>query len=143
MSKAFDIILINKDFTKMPWRVDMIPNGDKDAIQEWLTDMDITYTEGPMNLNWKSILSTAKEDDRFYMNTEDDEYTKKEAGWEILRMFGREDDGDGDDDDGDDSEFGEESGLDEAGLDWDEMEEQAVAEEKRGRRGGVEERNEI
>lgn len=164
MSKAFDIILINKDFTKMPWRVDMIPNGDKDAIQEWLTDMDITYTEGPMNLNWKSILNTAKDDDRFYMNTEDDEYTKKEAGWEILRMFGREDDGD-DDDDEEDSEFGEESAeeeeeledddeedydseeddeedfdadeeLEEQGMDWDEMEEQAAADDKRVVRGG-------
>lgn len=159
MSKAFDIILINKDFTKMPWRVDMIPNGDKDSIQEWLTDMDITYTEGPMNLNWKSILNTAKDDDRFYMDTEDDEYTKKEAGWEILRMFGRED-SDDDDEDEDDSEFGEESAeeeeeleeddeeeydseeeedddfdadeeLEEQGMDWDEMEEQAAAADKK------------
>ena len=159
MSKAFDIILINKDFTKMPYRVDMIPNGDKDPIQEWLTDMDITYTEGPMNLNWKSILNTAKDDDRFYMDTEDDEYTKKEAGWEILRMFGREDEG-GDDEDEDDSEFGDESveeeeeleedeeddydseeedesdfdadeELEEQGMDWDEMEEQAARDDKK------------
>lgn len=167
MSKAFDMIIINKDFTKMPWRVDMIPNADKDSIQEWLTSMEITYTEGPMNLNWKSILATAKEDDRFYMNTEDDEYTKKEAGWEILRMFGREDDDDDDDVDDDDSEFGEESvdeeeeleedeeedfdtedddesdfdadeELDEEGMDWDEMEERAAADDKRARRGGEE-----
>jgi len=167
MSKAFDMIIINKDFGKMPSRIDMIPNADKDSIQEWLTSMDITYTEGPMNLNWKSILSTAKEDDRFYMNTEDDEYTKKEAGWEILRMFGRDDDDDDDDDDGDDSEFGDESDveeeeeleeddeedfdseddedgdfdgdeeLDEAGMDWDEMEEQAARDDKRERLGGV------
>jgi nucleosome binding factor SPN SPT16 subunit len=33
MSKAFDMVLINKDFTKQPWRVDMIPNEDKDSIQ--------------------------------------------------------------------------------------------------------------
>ena len=166
MSKAFDIILINKDFTKMPWRVDMIPNGDKDAIQEWLTDMDITYTEGPMNLNWKSILNTAKDDDRFYMNTEDDEYTNKEAGWEILRMFGK-DDNDDDEEDEDDSEFGEESAeeeeeleeddeedydsvdddesdfdadeeLEEQGMDWDEMEQQAAASDKQRTHGGEE-----
>ena len=159
MSKAFDMILINKDFIKMPFRIDMIPNGDKDAIQEWLTSMDLTYTEGPMNLNWKSILATAKDDDRFYMNTEDDEYTKKEAGWEILRMFGRDDEDDGEEEE-DDSEFGDESGgdddeeeleeddeadydteddddfdgddeLDEQGMDWDEMEEQAAKDDKR------------
>jgi len=112
MSKAFDMILINKDFNKMPWRIDMIPNEDKESIQEWLTDMEITYTEGPMNLNWKSILSTAKEDDRFYMNTEEDEVTEKEAGWEFLRMFGRDDE-DEEDDDEDDSEFGAESAPEE------------------------------
>merc|ERR1712161_117154 len=164
MGKAFDMILINNDFVKMPWRIDMIPNGDKDAIQEWLTSMDLSYTEGPMNLNWKSILLTAKDDDRFYMNTEDDEYTKKEAGWEILRMFGREED---DDEEDGDSEFGEESDgdeeeeleeddegdydteeddddfdgddeIDEAGMDWDEMEEKAAADDKRVRMSGVE-----
>jgi nucleosome binding factor SPN SPT16 subunit len=164
MSKAFDMILINKDFNKMPWRIDMIPNGDKDSIQEWLTDMEITYTEGPMNLNWKSILNTAKEDDRFYMTTEDDEVTEKEAGWEILRMFGREDEEEEEEDE-DDSEFGEESveeeeeleeddeeadfdsedeesdfdadaELEEEGMDWDEMEEQAAADDKRKRQMG-------
>jgi nucleosome binding factor SPN SPT16 subunit len=166
MSKAFDMILINKDFSKMPWRIDMIPNGDKDSIQDWLTDMEITYTEGPMNLNWKSILATAKEDDRFYMSTEDDEVTEKEAGWEILRMYGREDEEDEDEDE-EDSEFDQESAaeeeeeleedddeedfdseeddesdfdadaeLEEEGMDWDEMEEQAAADDKRKRRLG-------
>ena len=33
MSKAFDMVLINKDFSKQPWRIDMIPNEDKDSIQ--------------------------------------------------------------------------------------------------------------
>jgi nucleosome binding factor SPN SPT16 subunit len=61
MSKAFDIVLVNKDFNKQPWRIDMIPNTDKDSICEWLTDMEITYTEGPMNLNWKQIMNTVKE----------------------------------------------------------------------------------
>merc|ERR1712232_450057 len=107
----------------MPWRIDMIPNGDKESIQEWLTDMEITYTEGPMNLNWKSILATAKEDDRFCMNTEDDEVTEKEAGWEILRMFGRDDEGE-DDEDEDDSEFGEESGGDDEEEEEEEEEEE-------------------
>lgn len=107
MSKAFDMVLVNKDFNKDPWRVDMIPNGDKDAIQEWLTDMEITYTEGPMNLNWKQIIATVRADDRFYMNTEEDSVTEKEAGWEFLRMFGRDDENDDDEED-DDSAFSQE-----------------------------------
>lgn len=58
-----------------------------------------------MNLNWKSIMSTVVGDDRFYMDTEEDEVTQKEAGWEFLRMFGR--------DDGSDEESEEESGYSE------------------------------
>jgi nucleosome binding factor SPN SPT16 subunit len=68
--------------------------------------MEISYTEGPMNLNWKQIMQTVSGDDRFYMNTEEDEVTEKEAGWEFLRMFGREDEESGDEDE-DDSEFSE------------------------------------
>ena len=162
MSKAFDVVLVNKDFNKPPWRVDMIPNDDKESLQEWLTDMEITYTEGPMNLNWKSIMNTIKEDDRFYMDTEEDEVTEKEAGWEFLRMFGRDDEEDEEQED-EDSEFGDEKveseaesseeedfdseedddeesfdaddDLEEQGMDWDEMEEQAAIEDKRKRRG--------
>mmetsp|Transcript_35652 Transcript_35652/g.82914 ORF Transcript_35652/g.82914 Transcript_35652/m.82914 type:complete len:405 (+) Transcript_35652:424-1638(+) len=165
-SKAFDIVMINKDHTKQPWRIDMIPNTDKDSIQDWLTDMDISYTEGPMNLNWKSIMGTVAGDDRFYMNTEDDEVTPKEAGWEFLRMQGRDDDTDNSDGD-QDSEFSnarsssseslseEESDfdsssesesedpdddLDEQGLDWDDMEKKAIAEDRRNAQNSREER---
>jgi nucleosome binding factor SPN SPT16 subunit len=164
MSKAFDMVLVNKDFKGQPWRIDMIPNGDKDAIQEWLTDMEITYTEGPMNLNWKQIMKTVDEDDRFYMTTEEDEVTEKEGGWEFLRMFGRDDDDD-DDADEDDSAFSGEKvesdeadsaeseaeefdsvseddeedfeadeELEEQGLDWDEMEAEAAQDDRRKRR---------
>jgi len=167
MSKAFDIVLINKDFNKPVWRIDMIPNGDKEAIQDWLTDMEITYTEGPMNLNWTQIMNTVKQDDRFYMNTEEDEVTKKEAGWEFLRMFGNDDDEEEDPDE-DDSEFDEDkveseaseeseeeedfdsedddeedfdadADLEEEGLDWDEMEAKAAADDRRKRQRGDEE----
>ncbi len=163
MSKAFDIVLVNKDFSKQPWRIDMIPNGDKDAVQEWLTDMEITYTEGPMNLNWKQIMNTVKDDDRFYQDTEEDEVTEKEAGWEFLRMFGRDDEEEENQDE-DDSEFSEakedsepsddesevdnyeseeesddydeeaEEELEEQGMDWDDMEAEAALHDKRKRR---------
>lgn len=156
-SKAFDMVLVNKDFSKQPWRIDMIPNADKDAVQDWLTDMEISYTAGPMNLNWKQIMSTVADDDRFYMDTEEDELTKKEAGWSFLRMFGDDDDEDEDSAE-DDSDFGEESveageeseeeesfdeeseeesdfdadeELEEQGMDWEDMERQAMMDDRR------------
>lgn len=51
-------------------------------------------------------MATISGDDRFYMNTEEDEVTEKEAGWEFLRMYGKDDEEEEDDDD-DDSEFSE------------------------------------
>jgi len=156
-SKAFDMVLVNKDFTKQPWRIDMIPNADKDAVQDWLTDMEISYTAGPMNLNWKSIMSTVAEDDRFYMDTEEDEITKKEAGWSFLRMFGADDDDDEDsaEDDSDfggeaesaaeeseeeesfdeeseeESDFDADEELEEQGMEWEDMERQAMMDDRR------------
>lgn len=159
MSKAFDMVLVNKDFDKPVWRIDMIPHTDKEAVQEWLTDMEISYTEGPINLNWKQIMATVKEDDRFYHTTEEDEITEKEAGWEFLRMYGREDEEEGSEEDEDsvyesnkeeeeeeseeeseeedfDSEEDEEDfdadeDLEEEGKDWDELEAEAMASDRR------------
>ncbi|KAL7542241.1 hypothetical protein ACHAXR_011622 [Thalassiosira sp. AJA248-18] len=162
MSKAFDMVLINKDFTKQPWKVDMIPNEDKDSIQEWLTDMEISYTEGPMNLNWKQIMSTVEGDDRFYMDTEEDEVTPKEAGWEFLRMFGKDDDADEEseeesgysensgqeesseeeseedkfDSEEDEDDYDGDEDLEEEGMDWDDMEREAAADDRRKKRDG-------
>lgn len=79
--------------------------------------MEITYTQGPMNLNWKQIMQTINGDDRFYMNTEEDEVTEKEAGWEFLRLYGRDEDEEEEEEDGD-SEF--------SGAEAEEEEEQLV-----------------
>eukprot|EP00548_Thalassiothrix_antarctica_P007330 CAMPEP_0194136608 /NCGR_PEP_ID=MMETSP0152-20130528/6618_1 /TAXON_ID=1049557 /ORGANISM="Thalassiothrix antarctica, Strain L6-D1" /LENGTH=1170 /DNA_ID=CAMNT_0038833343 /DNA_START=378 /DNA_END=3890 /DNA_ORIENTATION=- len=170
MSKAFDIVLVRKDFTKPVQRIDMIDNSDRDAIQDWLTDMEITYTAGPMNLNWKQIIQTVAQDERFYMDTEEDEVTAKEAGWDFLRMYGHEDDEDVDEDeddsgysdpgavageeDDDDAEATSESEeedfdsdedesdeygdadeeLEEQGMDWEDMERQAMRDDRATRR---------
>jgi nucleosome binding factor SPN SPT16 subunit len=158
-SKAFDIVLINKDFGKAVWRCDMIDNASKDSIQDWLTDMEIPYTEGPMNLNWKQIMNTVVQDDRFYEATEEDEVTPKEPGWSFLALDDEEDGGDEEEDDDDsafsgdaasgseseemseeESEFDESESeededadeeLEEEGMDWDDMEKEALADDKR------------
>lgn len=156
-SKAFDMVFINKDFTKQPWRVDMVGNDDKDSIQDWLTDMEISFTEGPMNLNWKQIMNTVSGDERFYEDTEDDLVTPKEAGWEFLRMVGKDSD-ESDDGDEEDSEFSDaveedesesesaesedyasessegsfnDDELEEEGMDWDDMEREAAVSDRR------------
>jgi hypothetical protein len=51
------------------------------------------------------------------MNTEEDEVTEKEAGWEFLRLYGRDEDEEEEEEDGD-SEF--------SGAEAEEEEEQLV-----------------
>ena len=60
-------------------------------------------------------MQTINGDDRFYMNTEEDEVTEKEAGWEFLRLYGRDDESDHDEDE-DDSEFSEDAEEEEEEL---------------------------
>merc|ERR1712228_531398 len=166
VSKNIDMGMINKDFNKQPARVDMIPSNVKDSIQEWLTDMELSYTEGPMNLNWKQLMATVAGDDRFYMNTHEDEVTPKDPGWGFLRIHGNESDSDADEDeddsvysdvveevisseeqDDDESEFDSDSessdydgdeDLEEQGMDWDEMEKEAAADDRKKRQRGDE-----
>jgi hypothetical protein len=58
-------------------------------------------------------MSTVDGDDRFYMDTEEDEVTPKEAGWEFLRMFGK-DDADSGESEENDSGYSENSGSEES-----------------------------
>jgi hypothetical protein len=58
-------------------------------------------------------MSTVEGDERFYMDTEEDEVTPKEAGWEFLRMFGKDDEGSEEEEDND-SGYSEHSGEEES-----------------------------
>ncbi|CAK4071914.1 unnamed protein product [Aphanomyces euteiches] len=110
-SKNFDMVFVFKNFNIVPVRVSAIATNELERIKEWLDDIDICFTEGTANLNWKQIMVTIKGDDRFYLDTDDDGVPKP-AGWEFLKMDGSDDeDGEeeeeesefeGDDDDEDD-----------------------------------------
>ena len=54
-------------------------------VLQWLDDVELTYTHGPTNLNWKNIMKTIKEDKRFYFET--DEFgERKDVGWDFLKV---------------------------------------------------------
>merc|ERR1719221_296197 len=82
--------------------------SELESIKEWLDDIEITFTTGTANLNWKSIMNTVKEDPRFYLDTDEDGESKP-AGWEFLRMDGSDDD---DDEESEESAYSEASGSD-------------------------------
>ncbi|KAK6590511.1 CDC68 like aminopeptidase family chromatinic (possible inactive enzyme) [Cryptosporidium xiaoi] len=156
--RNFDMIFVPKDYTKPVKRVDSIPMEYLDLIKRWLNEMEIVYYEGRQNLNWNAVLKTILGDiDDFVENggfngflgeesedgedgsdedddDEDEEYSEGDED---------EDDDDDDDDDEDLSDLEEESSDDsfkelssdeEEGLSWDELEKQAIREDrKRGR----------
>lgn len=140
--KNFDMVFVFKDFTRAPAHINTIPVESLEDVKEWLDSSDIAYSEGPLNLNWPTIMKTVTADPhQFYAD----------GGWTFLQA---ESDDEGDDEDDAESAFEiDESELEEAsesseedsdfdsnasdeaseegsddddeGEDWDEMEEKA------------------
>ena len=111
-TKNFDLTLVFKDFNILPRTVAAIDVKAMDTIQDWLNLVEITYTVGPMSLNWNMLMAQVRaQGDNFYLD-EDEEGEKKPegAGWQFLCL---EDEEQGSDEDGnDDSSFGGESADD-------------------------------
>lgn len=106
-TKNFDLTLVFKDFSILPRTVAAIDVKAMDTIQDWLNLVEITYTVGPMSLNWNMLMAQVREQgDNFYLD-EDEEGEKKPegAGWQFLSLEEEDQGSEGDDNDGD-SSFG-------------------------------------
>ncbi|KAK7888368.1 FACT complex subunit spt16 [Exophiala xenobiotica] len=153
--KNFDMVFIYKDYHRAPTHVNTIPVESLDRVREWLDSVDIAFTEGPLNLNWGTIMKTVTTDPHqffkdggwSFLNTdtdsEDNEASEEESAFEMSDSDLAASESESDED----SEFDEdasasddvgdaESDLSDEGEDWDEMESKA---KKEDRRGGVEE----
>ncbi|KAI9912477.1 hypothetical protein PsorP6_006497 [Peronosclerospora sorghi] len=124
-SKNFDVVFVFKNFDVLPMRISAVSMGELERIKEWLDDIDICFTTGTANLNWKSIMATIKSDARFYLETDDDGVPKP-AGWEFLKMEGSDDDDDDEEEAGDsnysgsdDDDDDESDSSDSDGSDWE------------------------
>eukprot|EP01041_Mallomonas_annulata_P010767 gene10767-22491_t len=107
-TKNFDMIIIFKDLDTPPKSIIAIEMQYYDAIQDWLNDVEITYTYGVQSINWTTLINqVVKNDPRFYFDT-DEGGEKKPAGWTFLSAAASDDEED-DEDEGD-SSFAEESG---------------------------------
>lgn len=96
-ARNFDVVIVLKNFEVVPMRISAISMTELDSIKEWLDDIDICFTTGTANLNWKAIMQTVKNDERFYLDTDEDGVNKP-AGWEFLKMEGSDDDDDDEED---------------------------------------------
>jgi nucleosome binding factor SPN SPT16 subunit len=84
-AKNFDMTIIFKDFEKLPKSINAIAMHDLEGIKEWLDDIELTYTSGSTNMNWKAIMKVVKAEDRFYFDTDEDG-EQKDVGWDFLKV---------------------------------------------------------
>ncbi|CAM1500657.1 Fc.00g098190.m01.CDS01 [Cosmosporella sp. VM-42] len=152
--KNFDMVFVFKDFTRAPYHVNTIPVEFLDQVKDYLDSSDIAYSEGPLNLNWPTIMKTVTADThQFFVD----------GGWSFLQAESDESGGDESDEESafeiDDDEMDEvsesseegsdfggsdasdddddaELDTDEEGEDWDELERKA---KKRDREAAMEE----
>ncbi|CCG80577.1 FACT complex subunit spt16 [Taphrina deformans PYCC 5710] len=73
--KNFDMVLVFKDFAKAPVHINTIPMTSLDNVKEWLDSTDIPTSEGPLNLNWGTIMKTVNDDPVDFF---------REGGWAFL-----------------------------------------------------------
>lgn len=148
--KNFDMVIIFKDFTRAPAHINTIPVEALDSVKDWLDSVDIPFSEGPLNLNWATIMKTVIADPHLFFkdggwsflatdsDSEDDDDEEEESAFEVSDEDLASDDGSEDesefDDDASAEASEEEVSDDEEGEDWDEMEKKAA---KKDREGGL------
>ncbi len=145
--RNFDLVFIWKDLNRDVGRIDTIPQQSLETIKDWLTSIEIKYYESKVNLNWKNIFKSIKEDPEGFV---------EDGGWNFLDAEQSDSEGSGEDesdfapsgDEQSQEEESEEESSDESvvesdddseieldseeeeGLDWDELEKQAVREDR-------------
>ncbi|KAK5709915.1 FACT complex subunit spt16 [Elasticomyces elasticus] len=145
--KNFDMVVIFKDFMRAPAHINTIPVEALDGVKDWLDSVDIPYSEGPLNLNWATIMKTVIADPHTFfvdggwsfLNTETDSEGSEEE--EEESAFEDEDEEAGSESESDESEFDDDASAeasegsgseDEEGEDWDEMEKKAARKDREG-----------
>ena len=145
--KNFDMVVVFKDYHRPPVHINTIPVESLESVKDWLDSIDIPYSEGPLNLNWSTIMKTITADPhQFFIDggwsflatesdDEDEEEEDEESAFEMSESElavsdeSSEDESDFDDDasaDEGDASLDEES----AGEDWDELEKKAKKKDK-------------
>ncbi|KAE8134083.1 FACT complex subunit spt16 [Aspergillus pseudotamarii] len=149
--KNFDLVFVFKDFHRPPVHVNTIPVESLEGVKDWLDSVDIAFTEGPLNLNWTTIMKTVVSDPYGFF---------ADGGWSFLAAESDSEDGASDEEESafelseselaaadesseDDSEFDDDASAEasedfsadeDSGEDWDELERKA---KKKDRESGL------
>ncbi|EEP78331.1 hypothetical protein UREG_03177 [Uncinocarpus reesii 1704] len=140
--KNFDLVFVFKDFHRPPVHINTIPVENLEGVKDWLDSVDISFTEGPLNLNWSAIMKTVTSDPHgffrdggwSFLATESDseeEEEEEESAFEIddsdldESEESSEEDSEFDDDASASASEGISGDDDDDGEDWDELEKKA------------------
>jgi len=98
------MVLVFKDYTRAPTRISSVPIESLDAIKDWLTNVEIVYSEGPNPLNWPNVMKEITDDLPGFV---------EQGGWAFLQEDSEEEQeqepSDQEDSDFDEQEFSDES----------------------------------
>lgn len=119
-----------------------IPVESLEAVKDWLDSVDIAFTEGPLNLNWTTIMKTVVSDPYGFFadggwsflaaesDSEDGSEDEEESAFELsdseLAAADESSEEESEFDDDASAEASEDASADEeSGEDWDELEKKA------------------
>jgi len=154
--KNFDMVFVFKDFLRAPYHINTIPVESLENVKEWLDSVNIPFTDGPLNLNWPTIMKTVTADThQFFVDggwsflaaesdDEDADQESEESAFEMsdseLAASDQSSDEDSEFDSNASADASEEGSDDDASAeDWDEME---VKAKRKDRDGGLSEEEE-
>lgn len=147
--RNFDMVVVFKDFNRAPFHINTIPVESLESVKDWLDSVDIPFSEGPVNLNWTTIMKTITSDPHQFF---------ADGGWSFIAAESDDEDGDDEEEESafevsedelaqsdesseEDSEFdenasddmsdeGSDDDLSDEGEDWDEMEKKAARKDR-------------
>ena len=143
--KNFDMVFVFKEFHRPPAHINTVPVEALENVKDWLDSVDISYSEGPLNLNWPQIMKTVTADPHQFFkdggwsfltmdsDNESEEEEEEESAFEMSESdFGgsEESSEDSDFDDDASADEGSASEDDESGEDWDELEKKAARKDR-------------
>ncbi|KAL5418571.1 hypothetical protein PMIN03_001048 [Paraphaeosphaeria minitans] len=146
--RNFDMVVVFKDYNRTPAHINTIPVESLDPVKDWLDSVDIPFSEGPLNLNWATIMKTVTSDPHqffvdggwSFLSTESDdedaEEEEEESAFEVSESeLAQSDESSEDESDFDENasnEMTDEGSEDEfsEGEDWDELEKKAARKDR-------------
>jgi nucleosome binding factor SPN SPT16 subunit len=139
--KNFDMVFVFKDYHRAPYHINTIPVESLENVKEWLDSVNITFSEGPLNLNWPTIMKTVTADPhQFFVDggwsflsndtdEDDDEEESEESAFEMsdeeLAESEESSDEESDFDSNASADASDVSDGESEGEDWDELEKKA------------------